>query len=114
MEERRNLKRRHLIYYLRVFNSKTDQLIGHLVDITHKGIMLISEEPIETNAIFQLRMIFLSEIDRRKEIGFNAKSLWCKKDINPDFFDTGFQLIDVPKEDILIFEHLIRSFAMDN
>ena len=41
MDERRRLKRRHLIYYLRVFNQATDQLIGHLVDLTTEGTLTV-------------------------------------------------------------------------
>ena len=57
MNEKRKLNRRHLIYYLRVFDRDTSILIGHLVDITAEGIMLISEDPIETDNIFQLKML---------------------------------------------------------
>ena len=37
MKNRRSEKRRHLIYYLQVFNSETDQFLGNLVDITPEG-----------------------------------------------------------------------------
>lgn len=113
MEDKRKLKRRHLIYYLRVFNKKTDQLIGHLVDITTEGIMLISEEPIDTTAIFQLNMTLPANIEGNKQIAFKARSLWCKKDINPDFYNTGFQLINISVKGIQIIERLIHDFSFD-
>jgi hypothetical protein len=47
MQEKRKLKRRHLIYYLRVFEKNTDTLLGYLVDITPEGIMIMSESPVE-------------------------------------------------------------------
>ena len=114
MVERRRLRRRHLIYYLRVFNHNTGRLMGHLVDLTEEGIMVISEAPIETDVLFQLRMVLPEELDSRKELDFKARSLWCKKDLNPDFYDTGFQLIDVSAGDARLLENLIQTFAMDS
>ncbi len=43
---KRQLKRVHLIYYLRIFDNNSGNNIGHLVDITTQGIMMISEKPI--------------------------------------------------------------------
>ena len=54
--EQRKMKRRHLIYYLEAVDRDTDQPIGFLVDITTKGIMLMSETPIETGKIFHLKI----------------------------------------------------------
>jgi len=114
MIERRKFQRKHLIYYLRIFDRNTTRLIGHLVDITPEGVMLMSEEPIETNTTLQLRMGLPKEIKKSKEITFDAKSLWCKKDINPDFYDTGFELLDVPREVVEIIKRLIRDFQFQD
>ena len=85
MPERRRLKRRHLIYYLKVFDGDTDRLIGHMQDITTEGIMLMSEDPKETNANSQLRIDLPNEIKGKKQLRFDARSIWSKKDINPDY-----------------------------
>ena len=62
----RSLKRRHLIYYLRVFDRNTDKLFGHIVDITTEGVMMIGEKAIETNTVYQLRMELSTLIDSSK------------------------------------------------
>ncbi len=52
LEEKRNLRkieRRYLVFYLRVFDGLSSKIIGHLVDITEEGIMLLSDSPIELN-----------------------------------------------------------------
>ncbi len=46
MEERRKIKRRHLLYFGRVYDETARKLLGYLVDITESGFMLLSEEPI--------------------------------------------------------------------
>lgn len=109
--EKRKLKRRHLIYYLRIFDSNTNELIGHLIDIHPEGMMLITEDPIKTKAIFHLRMVLPKGIIKREQLKFDAKFKWCKKDVNPDFYDIGFQLLNVPAKKIEIIESLIEDFG---
>lgn len=111
MYERRKLKRRHLIYYLRVFEQGTNKLMGHLVDLTQEGIMLISEDPIEVNKVYHLRMILPSRMGGKEEWLFDAESRWCKKDVNPDFYDTGFQLLNLKQEGLEIISNLIQGFG---
>ena len=111
MPERRKLKRRHLIYYLRVFDVASNQLFGHLVDITTEGIMLISEDHKDVNKSFELKMVLPSDIGGKKEFQFETKSVYSKKDINPDFYDTGFLLINVDQEDLNVIDKLITRFG---
>jgi PilZ domain-containing protein len=111
VKEKRRVKRRHLIYYLRVFEKNADQPIGHMVDISAEGMMLISEDPIKTGSVFELKMVLPVEIDGSREIIFSAESKWCREDENPDFYNTGFQLINFSAEHIKITEHLIHKFC---
>ena len=109
--DKRHIKRSHLIYYLRVFNQANNQILGHLVDITHEGAMLISESPISTGEHFQLRMMLPAEIFGREHMDFEAESLWSKRDLNPDFYDTGFRLNAVALKDTAVIARLIDEFG---
>ena len=109
--DKRRLKRRHLIYYLRVFDRTSNQILGHLVDVTQEGAKLISENPISTKKRFQLRMILPAEIFGRDHLDFEAESLWSNPDINPDFHDTGFRLIGVDNRDMLVIARLINEYG---
>ena len=114
MLKERRLSRKHLIFYLRVFDRKTDEVIGHLVDITTKGVMLISEKPLKANTIFQLRMTLPVETMGSKQLSFDAKSAWVKKDINPDFYITGFEIQSIKPNDINVIEQLIKEFGFQD
>lgn len=107
----RKFKRRHLIYYLRVYDRKAGVLIGHLADITTDGIMLVSEAPIKTEADFNFKMTLPAEIEGNRDISFDANSIWCKKDVNPDFYATGFKISNIENRDIELIEILIDSFG---
>ena len=82
MVEKRKLKRRHLIYYLRVYEDKSKTPLGYMADIHSQGIMLISDNPIKTNKLFKLRMELPQQIGTKAQIEFTARSLWGKKGIN--------------------------------
>ncbi|MGE0082909.1 MAG: PilZ domain-containing protein [Desulfococcaceae bacterium] len=111
MPNQRKAKRRHIIYYLRVLDRNTGQLIGQLVDITTEGIKLISENPVDPETFLQLRMLLPDEINRKSEISFDVESMWCKRDINPNFFSIGFEFVDISQEDINIIKNLIYDFS---
>ncbi len=93
-DNQRRVPRRHLIYYLRVYDSQDGSLLGNLVDISTKGIMVVSEKEIPKNQLFRLRMVLPETLEGSKEVEFEAESRWCQNDTNPDFYDTGFELID--------------------
>lgn len=92
--DRRSVMRRHLIYYLRVWDTKANKLLGHVVDINAGGLMLISEKQIEPGKIYDLEIRWNSPDNKKLKIKFQAESRWSSNDVNPSFFDTGFKLID--------------------
>lgn len=110
-EDRRKIKRRYLMYYSRVFDAHTQILLGHLVDITPLGAMLISEKPIETDIDFRLKMELSHDIADKRYLEFESKSLWCRRDIDPSFFNTGFELINVSAEDNAIIKRIVESYG---
>ena len=110
-DERRKFKRRYLMYYSRIFDRKNGSVIGYLVDLTPEGAMIISEEPIHPGEVFRLRMDLPEDIASKASLDFQAKSVWCKPDIDPHFFGTGFQIMDLQGEDIQLIERMIQEYG---
>lgn len=111
MNDNRNLKRRHLIYYLRVFNRATGEVLGHLVDMTTQGIKLISEKPVQPDTVYQLRIELPEELTEQRKVSFDAESVKCVRDINPDFFSTGFKIVNIDQNNTQILQFLISTFG---
>jgi hypothetical protein len=109
--EKRKFQRNNLIYYLKVYDRNTEKAIGRLVDITPEGVMLISEEPLPADVLFDLRMEFPKEIFGEERLDFSARSMWCRKDLNPDYYDTGFKILDVPLEHVLLIKKLVSEYG---
>ena len=109
MQERRNLERRDLVYYLRAFDRSKDQLLGYVANISTEGVMLIGEKPIEPNATFDLKMLLPVEIAGKGHVEFRARSTWCRKDGSNGFLHTGFQLSNIALDD----REAIRQICSD-
>lgn len=108
-DNQRSVPRRHLIYYLRVFNAENNELIGNLVDISTKGIMVVSDRKLDTGKHFRLRMVLPDTVEGTKEVEFEADSRWCQSDTNSAFFDTGFELIDPTIEFLDAVDRLVED-----
>lgn len=95
MEERRRLSRRHILFYSRVFDRKTGVFLGYLGNMNEGGLMIISENPLDEDQLYLLRIDLPEDIYSQSVLNFEAKSVWCRLDVDPNFYNTGFQLIDI-------------------
>jgi hypothetical protein len=111
MAERRRVKRKYLLFYTRIFDGGTDALLGHLIDITPQGAMLISEKPLPVDADIRLRMELSPDVAAVPYVEFDAHSIWCRPDVNPLFYNTGFELRGVTAEQAEIIEHIIEAYG---
>jgi hypothetical protein len=113
-QEKRTTKRRHLIYYLHVYNRLDNELLGHVVDITAEGLMIIGEKTLPIDHDFSLHMTLPSEIMGRESLDFEAHSVWSRRDADPTLFGTGFRLNDIDSEESRIIRRLIKDFGFQD
>ncbi len=109
--EKRRFDRKQLYYYLKVIHDKTDALAGYLGDISIEGLMLFSKESLEVNRVFKLRINLNEEFGLKENLVFNAESLWCEKDANPEFFIIGFKFMDMDQAGVDIVSYLIKKYG---
>ncbi|MCU0809231.1 MAG: PilZ domain-containing protein [Candidatus Contendobacter sp.] len=109
VNSRRN-KRWYLVLYLRVFDQDTGELLGHIVDINKEGIRLVSDKPIPLNQIFRLWVDVPKENAPRQRIHLEVESLWSGRDVNPDFYATGFRIQNISTQALLQLQLLIEDF----
>lgn len=110
-QELRGANRWYPVFYLRVYDGTSSKILGHLVDISEKGIMLIADKAIPVDTNYRLRMRLPAQMKERNEIIFDATSRWCKSDANPDFFLVGFQMHDLEPSNRDLVLTLIRDFS---
>ena len=111
MKDRRKTKRRYLLYYMRVYDTDTREHIGNLVDITAKGMMIVNPRPLIEGKTYHLRLELSGEVSQKPHMDFSAVSIWCKPDIDPSLFNTGFEIVEIGAEDARIIKRIIEIFS---
>jgi hypothetical protein len=105
-------ERKDFSYYMQVFNDDTQELVGHLVDISSGGFKMDSLNPIAPEVDFRFRLNLTSEVADKPFMVFVARSKWCKVDpLDPFCYNVGFQLINISPKDIEIFNRMIENYG---
>jgi hypothetical protein len=112
MDDRRHVERKDFSYYMRLIDNDSQDLIGHLVDISSGGIKLDSQGPIPLNKDFRLRMDLTSEIADKPAMIFVARSKWCEVDpLDPFIYNVGFQLVNISPGDLDIINRMMAKYG---
>jgi hypothetical protein len=114
MQEKRSIRRKYLLFYSRVYNHLTGELIGHIVDLTPAGVMLFSNTPLETDKVFTLRIELPPELSTRQTLAVDARCIWCTQDIIPAFYDIGFKLTNLSQADTDLITHMVETFGFQD
>jgi hypothetical protein len=112
MDERRRLERKKFSYYMRLIDSDTQEMVGHLADISTGGFKMDSQNPIPLNKDFRFRMDLTSEVANKPSMVFVARSKWCEVDpLDPFIYNVGFQLVNISPGDIDIFNRMMEKYG---
>lgn len=109
INDRRSLRRRHLLFYLDVVDRKTGQVMGQLGDISTDGLLIIAKDPLPRNEIYEVairlpRMRGFSQ----DNVNMTVESRWISPDSNPDLSCTGCQVVDIDDQNRVLVDHLIE------
>jgi c-di-GMP-binding flagellar brake protein YcgR len=107
-------KRRHLFYYLKVFDGLTGRLVGHLVDLSPAGMLLLVHDPLTIGTDYRLRVQLPEECGDHHDLVVDARSVSCRRDDNADRWGVSFRLGDVPRSDRAILQSMIYKFEFGN
>ena len=111
MDERRKLDRKYLAIYSRVFDRLSGRVLGYLSDMTQKGAMIISDDPLSEDQDLQLRfdlpdpLLFSTD-----HLNLSARVAWCRPDIDPAFYNIGFEFSFVGEKESRIIEEMIVAY----
>lgn len=112
--DKRKQPRRHLIYYLKVVDPGTHAIIGHMVDISTIGLMLIGKQPMESGQILPLRILTPAIFEDVAYLDVVCETIWCHKDVNPDYYAAGLRFV-VPLPDTeLVIQDLVKAYGFQD
>ncbi len=106
----RRLERAHLIYFLRVFDAMSGDLLGQMVDLTSDGIMVIGESAIIPRQKYRLRMDLPRNVAIGQHLTLDVQCKWCRRDPSADFYSMGFHILDMSPQAHQIVDQLVQKF----
>ena len=114
MRIQRRIERHQLPYYLKVFNRITDKPMGYIGNVSVDGLLLISQLPMLVNARFDMRLKIPGQAGQAGQvhcIDFFATCQWCREDVTPGSYDSGFVLLAPPSEFVEMIDALRYYFS---
>ena len=96
-----------------IYNRNTNEIFGHLIDISLGGIMILCDTPIEKNKIYQLRMNFSLILNSNKNIDFDAENVRIWDNFGMELYFSGFKFVKIDSEDLDIINQLIEKYGVD-
>ena len=70
--DRRKLERKYLLFYLRVLEGNENEVLGHLVNFSSGGLMLLSDAAVAVHKKYRLRLRLPAFTCERSELVFDA------------------------------------------
>jgi hypothetical protein len=111
MAEKRNLKRRELLYNLKVLDDETGELIGYAVDISAQGLKFSSSQDFEPGRRLELSLELPHEILGKRSVKLIGNVKWCSPDINPELRAAGVRFSSISSDDEETLVALMAQFS---
>lgn len=110
-EHHRKHQRQELNTTILIRNSMTREMIGELVNITVEGLMIISDQEMATNSIFQFCLELPEPINGIEQIELGVDCLWSRSAENVNRHWSGYQIIDASPAALQTIDALISGYS---
>jgi c-di-GMP-binding flagellar brake protein YcgR len=107
--EYRRAKRRKVDHSIEVLDTMTEQVIGHLSDLSETGMLLILNHALTSDALYQLRFKLPDAKGVEHPIEIGAHELWADQASAPGQVWTGFRFIDISAEDLAFIRNWVAA-----
>jgi hypothetical protein len=107
--EYRRARRRKVNHSIDVLDTMTEQVVGHLSDLSETGMLLILHHPLMTDALYQMRFKLPDDKGVEHVVEVGAHELWSDQAAAPGQVWTGFRFIDISGEDLAFIRNWVSA-----
>ena len=107
-DNRRKLERRDVDVSVIVQNGVDDESLGQLVNIHEEGLMLMTPDALDTEAVYQLELVLSSPINNCDRIPLVADCLWQSPASSDGAHWVGFKILEVSNKSIEMIKVLAK------
>ena len=112
MKEKRQLKRRQLLYYPEVYIRDTDYLIGKLADINQSGLLVTGERKVELDKELPLQVNLPETLYGESRLCLDAVCVRSVKDAQTGRVESGFRVVSITESDRLLVNRLVLEYRI--
>jgi len=110
-DETRKEERRKLMAFTPVHIFHKKSLLGYIGDLTLQGVLVVGEKPVEVDQIIALVIDFPETPEiHAKRVVIPARAVWCEKNKDEKYFDTGFEFQKIDIKDQIIIESILERY----
>ena len=113
MTQQRDSVRRKAGDSLVAFDLQTNQPIGQVINMSYRGMKLMTEEPVEMSKVFYCRIPLPEDIPDYSEIIVDAECRWCRKNEDTGWYDSGYLLRKVTEKDADVIKLITRRWMIN-
>ncbi len=107
--QRRKSERKAINADVNIYDNINGLHVGLLVNVASEGIMVIADNEIEKDCIFQYELRLPMEVNHTDKIVVGVDCLWCQPADQKNKFWAGFHIIDISETDHATLEELIQE-----
>jgi PilZ domain len=112
-EEQQKIRRKASTALL-VCDSRAGTPIGRILDMSARGMKLVSAEPVIVRRIYYCRIPLKRKIDGCSEVFLDAECRWCRKSEETGQYNSGYIIRFPSPKDASIIGKLIHSWMADH
>jgi hypothetical protein len=96
-----------------VYDLTTKLPMGQIIDLSAKGLKLMSELSVKVSKVYYCRIPLKNKINGFDEVLFDAECRWCRQNKDTGWYDSGYILRYPRPEYADVVKEMTRIWMMD-
>lgn len=113
IQDKQRKIRRKASFALLVYDLHTNLPMGQILDMSAKGMKLMTEEPVAVRQVYYCRIPLDKKINKCSEIFFDAECRWCEISEETGWYNSGYVLRFPSPKDAKNIHALIHAWMAD-
>lgn len=112
MEDKRKEERKNLMAFTPVYGLHPKTLLGYMEDLTTIGAMVIGKKEMEVGhqTVIMIEVPGALPESTSPRLIFPARVAWCKPDDKSNYYNIGFEFLDLRAYEINAIEAVLRRY----
>jgi Tfp pilus assembly protein PilZ len=108
--ERRRAKR-FSVMELNIYDNKTDEYIGKMVNLSVGGMLILGDKRLEVGGVYHIKIPFDKTVNGRVNFDIQTKCVWCTDAMGLSRYSIGLQFMDDSPLHYTFIRKMVETFS---